>query len=217
MRDDKLLFSLALRSAASFSLASLIRISSSACLFSSSSLCLNAAARASRNHSFSCSQILSHNLSRSSRRLSSSFSISCLCCSNKAFSSASSINLPWGKKQRSKSSSCTAAIRGSSSEVTSMPLSFNKSTFARCMSSSAYAICTWSSSDRGGVGGESKKSCDMDTDVEEDNDEVEGVAEGGSTGGGGALMETGLSSAIPESMLIMLEIDNDFNTHALVC
>jgi len=131
LRDDILLFSLVFRAAASFSLATLIRVSSSACLFSSSSLCLIAAARASRNRSFSCSQSLSHALSRSSRRLSSSFSISCLCCSKKAFSSASSISFPCGKKQRSKSSSCTAAIRGSSSDVTSMPLSFSKSTFAR--------------------------------------------------------------------------------------
>ena len=133
---------LALRSAASlsrvaFSLASLIRTSSSACLFSSASFLLIANARASRNRFFSCSQMRSQARRRSCLRRSSSCCNSCLCRSNKAFSSASSMSFPRGKKQRSKSSSLTSAIRGSSSEVTWMPLSLRSNTFARCMSSSA--------------------------------------------------------------------------------
>lgn len=112
------------RSASAFSFSSAFRLASISRFLRASSL-------AALSCLFSSTHIISHVRNLSARLFSSSFSISCFCRSSRSFSSSSSISLPWGTKQKSKSSSLTAAMRGSSSEVTLIPLSLSRSTFAK--------------------------------------------------------------------------------------
>jgi hypothetical protein len=135
---------------------------SSSCRFRS--LLRNSAARCSRNLCFSSIHFRSHILIRSTLLDSSIRSNSLAWSSFNASSSCSLSSGPLGRKQKSKSSSCTAAIRGSSSEVTSMPLSLSNKIFARLMSSKAYASCTWSSSEIGG-GGDTSWSGDIEAEL----------------------------------------------------